>query len=126
MDHHQPRQDQSRQDDHPGVGVCIDTAHLFASGYDIRTGSSLKKTMTALSYVINTDRIKLLHGNDSKVGLGEKKDRHEHIGKGKIRKDGFKAVISHPALRNLNMIVEIPPDEVAADIALLKRLRKVS
>lgn len=112
--------------DNPGVGVCIDTAHLFASGYDIRTGSSLKKTMDKLSSVIDQGRIKLLHGNDSKVGLGEKKDRHEHIGKGKIGKDGFKAVISHPALRNLNMIVEIPPDEVAADIALLKRLRKVS
>ncbi len=109
---------------HPDVGVCIDTAHLFASGYDIRTGLALGKTMDELSSVIDPGRIKLLHGNDSKVGLGEKKDRHEHIGKGKIGKDGFKALINHPALKNLNMIVEIPPDKVAADIALLKQLRK--
>jgi deoxyribonuclease-4 len=112
--------------DRPDVGVCIDTAHLFASGYDIRTPSALKKTMDELSSVIDPGRIKLIHGNDSKIGLGEKKDRHEQIGKGKIGRDGFKAVISHPVLKKLNMIVEIPPDEVAADIALLKRLRKAS
>jgi len=112
--------------DNPSVGVCIDTAHMFASGYDIRTAAALRKTMDELLSVIDPGRIKLIHGNDSKIALGDKKDRHEHIGKGKIGRDGFKAVISHPVLKKLNMIVEIPPDEVAADIALLKRLRKAS
>jgi len=105
------------------LGICIDTAHLLASGYDIRTKSSLGETLAAFSAVINPDRVKLLHGNDSKAGLGEKKDRHEHIGKGKIGKEGFKAVIGNPALKELDMVVEIPPEEVAPDIELLKRMR---
>jgi deoxyribonuclease-4 len=107
----------------PRLGICLDTAHLLASGYDIRTKSSLVETFAAFSSVINLDRVKLLHGNDSKAGLGEKKDRHEHIGKGKIGKEGFKAVLSSPTLSKLDMIVEIPPEEVAPDIELLKRMR---
>jgi deoxyribonuclease-4 len=105
------------------LGICIDTAHLIASGYDIRTEDSLQRSLDSLFSVISPGRVKLLHGNDSKVGLGEKKDRHEHIGKGKIGKEGFKAVIVNPALKELDMIVEIPPEEVAPDIELLKRMR---
>lgn len=107
----------------PRLGVCLDTAHLIASGYDIRTKTSLKNTLEALFSVISPGRVKLLHGNDSKAGLGEKKDRHEHIGKGKIGEEGFKAVLGSPALKKLDMIVEIPPEEVAPDIELLKRIR---
>lgn len=107
----------------PRLGICLDTAHLLASGYDIRTKSSLVETLAAFSAVINLDRVKLIHGNDSKAGLGEKKDRHEHIGKGKIGKDGFEAVLANPALENLDMIVELPPEEVAPDIELLKHMR---
>ncbi len=110
--------------EYPEVGICIDTAHLLASGYDIRTGPALRKTLDALSSVIGLGRVKLLHGNDSKAGLGEKKDRHEHIGKGKVGKRGFKAIVNDPALKKLNMIVELPPDGVAEDIELLKSLRK--
>jgi len=107
----------------PRLGVCIDTAHLLASGYDIRTKASLEHTLDALFSVISPGRVKLLHGNDSKAGLGEKKDRHEHIGKGKIGQNGFKAILANPALKELNMIVEIPPEEVGEDIKLLKRMR---
>ena len=109
--------------DHPWVGICIDTAHLLASGYDIRTRPALRKTLDELSSMIELDRVKLLHGNDSKVALGEKKDRHEHIGKGKVGKGGFKAIVNDPTLKNLNMIVELPPDGVAGDIELLKQMR---
>lgn len=107
----------------PGIGICIDTAHLLASGYDIRTKSTLKKTLDSLSSVIGLDRVKLLHGNDSKAALGEKKDRHEHIGKGKVGKEGFKAIVNNASLKKLDMIVELPPDGVAADLKLLKRMR---
>ena len=107
----------------PGIGVCIDTAHLLASGYDIRTPDALQKTLDTISKTIGLDRVKLIHGNDSKAALGERKDRHEHIGKGKVGKEGFKAILSHPELKKLNMIVELPPEGVAGDIALLKRLR---
>lgn len=107
----------------PGLGICIDTAHLLASGYDIRTEDALRKTLDSLSATIGLDRVKLIHGNDSKVPLGGKKDRHEHIGKGEVGKEGFKAILSRPELKNLNMIVETPPDKVGQDIKLLKRLR---
>ncbi len=109
--------------DHPRVGVCIDTAHLLASGYDIRTIPALRNTLDKLSSVIGLNRVKLIHGNDSKAALGEKKDRHERIGKGKVGEEGFKAIVNHPVLKNLNMIVELPPDGVAEDIELLKQMR---
>ncbi len=105
------------------LGICLDTAHLIASGYDIRTESSLGGTLDALRSVIDPERVKLIHGNDSRAGLGEKKDRHEHIGKGMIGKEGFKAVLGDPILNKLDMIVEIPPEEVAPDIEILKRMR---
>lgn len=107
----------------PRLGICLDTAHLLASGYDIRTKLSLDKTLAELSSVIDLGRVKLLHGNDSRAGLGEKKDRHEHIGKGKIGKEGFKAILANPAFGELDMIVELPPEEVATDIEILKRMR---
>jgi len=107
----------------PGLGICLDTAHLLASGYDIRTKPSLDKTLAEFSSVIDLGRVKLLHGNDSRAGLGEKKDRHEHIGKGKIGEKGFEAVLSNPVLKKLDMIVELPPEEVREDVELLKHMR---
>ena len=107
----------------PGLGICIDTAHLLASGYDIRTEEALQKTLDILSAVVGLDRVKLIHGNDSKASLGERKDRHEHIGKGEVGKEGFKAIVSHTELKNLNMIVETTPEKVGEDIKLLKLLR---
>lgn len=106
------------------IGICVDTAHLLASGYDIRTTQALGHTLNEISKTVGLDRVKLIHGNDSKADLGERKDRHEHIGRGKVGKDGFEAILSRPELKNLNMIVELPPDKVASDLALLKRLRK--
>jgi len=96
------------------IGICIDTAHLFASGYDIRTKEKFKETVRILYATIGIEKIKLFHGNDSKVDLGERKDRHEHIGKGKIGIKGFK---------NINMIVETPPEKAGGDIETLKNLR---
>lgn len=105
------------------IGICIDTAHLFAAGYDIRSDDSLNKTLEELSKTIRIENIVLFHGNDSKVGLGERKDRHEHIGKGKIGIEGFKNIVRNPAFKNINMIVETPLEKVAEDIKVLKKLR---
>ncbi len=105
------------------IAICIDTAHLFASGYDIRTEEKFKETFDKLSETVGVENIKLFHGNDSKVGLGERKDRHEHIGKGKIGIEGFKNIIKNPSLKKINMIVEIPPEKVGDDIKTLKKLR---
>ncbi|NIT14609.1 MAG: deoxyribonuclease IV [Candidatus Dadabacteria bacterium] len=105
------------------INVCLDTAHLFAAGYDIRTKERFRATMREVSNTIGIKKVKLIHGNDSKIDLGERKDRHEHIGKGKIGIEGFKNIIECPELKDINMIVETPPSKVGEDIKILKSLR---
>ena len=105
------------------VMVCIDTAHMFGAGYDLRDKNSLDQTIKKIEDSFGLERVMLIHGNDSKVDLGERKDRHEHIGKGKIGEEGFKAIVSDSRLKHLDIIVENPPDEVAEDIKLLKSYR---
>ncbi len=105
------------------IDICLDTAHLFASGYDFRTKEVFQQTISQISNTIGIESIKLFHGNDSKVDLGERKDRHEHIGKGRIGIEGFKNIIKTPLFKNINMIVETPPDKVGEDIKVLKNLR---
>ncbi|MER3446706.1 MAG: endonuclease [Candidatus Dadabacteria bacterium] len=107
----------------PDLGVCLDTAHIFASGYDIRTEEAIKKTLDEFSSVVGLEKLKLLHGNDSKVGLGERKDRHEHIGRGKIGIEGFRAIVNAPRLKDIDLIIETPLDKVEGDIRNLKRLK---
>lgn len=106
------------------VGICWDTAHVFASGYDIRTETALNKVLKDFDKTIGLDLLELSHCNDSKVDLGEKKDRHEHLGHGFIGKAGFKAIVNHKAFKNVNLILETPHDELLTDdIKILKKLR---
>lgn len=105
------------------VGVCFDTAHAFASGYDLRDAGTVAATMKAFDKTIGLKRLELSHCNDSKVGLGERKDRHEHLGLGYIGKDGFAAIVASKAFANVNLILETPPEEVHKDVAILKKLR---
>ncbi len=106
------------------VGVCMDTAHVFASGYDIRDKKAVQKTLKHFDETIGLNRLVLIHANDSMVELNAKKDRHEHIGKGKIGKAGFEALVTHPKLKHVDMIVETPtPEGMKKDIALLKKIR---
>ncbi len=107
------------------LGVCLDTAHLFAAGYDIRTKIALTKVIKEFSYVIGLNRLKLLHGNDSKVRLGYKKDRHQHIGKGFIGLNGFRAILNNPGLQGVDLIVETPLERIEDDIRTLNRLREL-
>jgi deoxyribonuclease-4 len=72
---------------------------------------------------IGLDRIKVVHANDSKFGLGEKKDRHEHIGRGAIGLDGFKAMVKHPVLKKVDWYLETEPGGVEEDIKVLKSIR---
>ena len=109
--------------DNKEVGVCIDTAHMFGAGYDLRDKDRLNITLSKIENSFGLHRVKLIHGNDSKVDLGERKDRHEYIGRGKIGEGGFKAIVSEPRLKHLDIIVENPPEEVAGDIKLLKKFR---
>lgn len=109
--------------DNKEIGVCIDTAHLFGAGYDVRDEKSLSDTIEQIDKCFGLDKVRLLHGNDSKAELGERKDRHELIGKGKIGVNGFKAIVNDLRLKHLDIIVENPPEEVEVDIKLLKELR---
>jgi len=110
----------------PEVGICLDTAHLFAAGYDIRSKHKLDSVINQFSKIVGMEKLKLLHGNDSKINLGEKKDRHEHIGEGKIGINGFRAIVNHPLLSKLNLIAETPIDKADDDILNLKKLRSLS
>ncbi|HEX9665804.1 MAG TPA: deoxyribonuclease IV [Thermodesulfobacteriota bacterium] len=107
------------------LGVCLDTAHLLAAGYDIRTKNALNKVIREFSSTIGLDRLKLLHGNDSKVGLGEKKDRHEHIGEGYIGLTGFRNIVNNSDLQNIDLIVETPLERIEDDIRNLNKLREL-
>lgn len=90
------------------LGTCMDTCHAFASGYDIRTREKIDETLAQFDRIIGLARLKLLHGNDSKGALGSRLDRHEHIGRGRIGLAGFQALVNHPALQHLDMIIETP------------------
>ena len=105
------------------LGVCIDTAHMFASGYDIRTSEGVGELVECIGAAFAPGTVKLVHANDSKVGFNSNKDRHEHPGQGEIGIDCFRAMIGNPFFEDLDMIVEMPPPDVAKDVELLKRLR---
>lgn len=109
--------------DHPKLGVCFDTAHVFASGYDLRTKKDVDATFAAFDKIIGLKKLKMSHCNDSKVELGGKKDRHEHLGEGYIGLKGFDAIVHHPKLKHMNLFLETDPDGVAKDLKKLKKMR---
>ncbi|GAB6162116.1 deoxyribonuclease IV [Desulfothermus naphthae] len=90
------------------LGVCIDTAHIFQAGYDIRDEMSYKRTIELIDKLIGLDKIRFFHLNDSKTELGSKVDRHEHIGQGKIGLSGFRNLLNDPLFKNHSMVLETP------------------
>ncbi|MBI4138878.1 deoxyribonuclease IV [Candidatus Uhrbacteria bacterium] len=109
---------------HPELGVCFDTAHAFASGYDLRTAEAVAMTFKKFDETIGLKRLKMSHCNDSKVDLGERRDRHEHLGKGFIGLDGFKAIVGYKKFSpDFNLFLETEPDGVENDLKILKKFR---
>lgn len=106
------------------VGVCFDTCHAFASGYDLRTKSAVKKTFDLFDNTIGLDKLKLSHCNDSMGDLGSHKDRHEHLGKGKIGLIGFESIVKDKRLKHINLVLETPKDKTQDDVRNLGILRK--
>lgn len=90
------------------LGVCVDTCHIFAAGYDIRTPQNYQATMDAFDQLVGIKRIKFFHLNDSKKGLASHVDRHEHIGKGEIGIEGFRNLLNDPRFANHPMTLETP------------------
>lgn len=108
------------------VGVCFDTCHAFASGYDLRNRKAIDEILKEFDKIVGLSKLKLIHINDSKTDLGSHIDRHEHIGMGKIGLAGFRALIHHLKLKKVNMILEIPDDgrgSQEGDLKIIKKLR---
>ena len=97
------------------LGVCFDTCHVFAAGYDIRTPETYAETMKAFDEIIGLDKIKCFHLNDSKHELGSNKDRHEHIGDGHIGKSGFANFVNDPRWADHPAHLETPKTEEDED-----------
>ena len=97
------------------LGVCVDTAHLFASGWNIRTAEGLEATIAAIERTVGLERVAVMHMNDSKTALNSRVDRHEHIGKGKIGLEAFRRILNHPMLTGKAFIAETPIDKPGDD-----------
>ena len=97
------------------LGVCIDTCHIHAAGYDISTAAKGAAVIDELDAVVGLGRVRVLHFNDSKGKVGSKLDRHEHIGRGTIGLEGFGPFVNHPGLRQAPMILETPKEEIECD-----------
>ena len=110
------------------LGVCLDSCHLLASGYDVRDAKALSETMAAFDEEVGCDRLGSLHINDSQTPLGSNRDRHAPIGEGEIGAKGCAAFLSEPAFDGLPMVFEGPGFEGKAvaleDIKRMRELRK--
>ncbi|MEJ2637485.1 MAG: deoxyribonuclease IV [Calditrichia bacterium] len=106
------------------VGVCLDTCHVFAAGYDIRTKKGWQAVKAEFDRTIGLDRLLAFHVNDSKPEFGSRVDRHARIGQGEIGLAGFRHLINDPDFRNIPMILEVPGGDQAykEDLQLLRRL----
>ncbi len=112
--------------DEKRVGVCLDSCHLLAAGYDIRKPETYADVFRRLDDVIGREQIKAWHLNDSKTPLGSRVDRHEHIGKGKVGRAGFRNIMNDPRWRNLPGLLETPKGpELKEDVVNLRTLRRL-
>jgi deoxyribonuclease IV len=108
------------------LGVCFDTCHAFAAGYDIRTRETYEKTFHEFNSLIGLKRLRFFHLNDSKRDLDSHIDRHEHIGKGKIGRAGFTLLVNDPRFKNHPMVLETPKgDDLREDKQNLHLLRSL-
>ena len=101
----------AKMNDHRRVGVCLDTCHLLASGYDLCSPEGYASTFTQFGRLVGFDRLKAFHLNDSKKPLGSRVDRHEHIGQGCLGLEPFRRIVNDRRFRDLPMLLETPKGE---------------
>lgn len=106
------------------IGVCYDTCHTYAAGYDCSSRAGLDLVLSEIDNSLGRERIKLVHANDCRSALGSHRDRHAHIGAGSIGLSGFAQILADPFWSNLPMIVETPAEGLEQDIERLKKLRQ--
>jgi deoxyribonuclease-4 len=115
----------SMVEDKTRVGVCLDTCHCFAAGYDLSTKENYEQTFREFDKIVSLQYLRGMHLNDSKKDLGSRIDRHEQIGKGKIGLEAFKMIMNDDRLDNIPMILETPDNSKwAKEIILLNKLVK--
>jgi deoxyribonuclease IV len=110
------------------LGVCLDTCHLFAAGYDISTTAGYEETIDTLARTVGLEKVKAFHLNDSKKGLGSRVDRHARIGEGMLGVEAFRRIVNDPRFEGVPMVVETPGpiEEWRKEVALLRGLREVA
>ena len=108
------------------VGVCFDTCHAFAAGYEMRTENGIAETLAQFDEQVGNKNIKIVHTNDTKGDRGSGLDRHEHIGMGFIGEDGFRHILHHPVFRDLSLICETPVDERRDDAGNIAKVRELA
>lgn len=108
------------------MGLCLDTCHLFAAGYELRTKDGYEAMVAELDREVGVSRVKCFHLNDAKKDLGSRVDRHEHIGKGFLGLEPFRMILNDPRFAGLPMVLETPKDEdLKDDVENLKVLRSL-
>lgn len=107
------------------VAVCFDTCHAFAAGYELRNSQGLEKTLKAIEESIGFEKLRLVHLNDSRGGLGSGIDHHEHIGLGEIGEEGFRLILQSK-LAELPLILETPIDSRRSDMENLRKVRELA
>ncbi|MDD2702545.1 MAG: deoxyribonuclease IV [Candidatus Omnitrophica bacterium] len=105
------------------VGLCLDTAHAYSAGYDVATREGLKDVLDEIDALVGLDRLKLIHLNDTKDALGSHRDRHEHIGQGRIGSAGMKRIVTSRRLQHAAFILETPKDSGDSDRMNLEVVR---
>ena len=108
------------------IGVCLDTCHLYAAGFDISTRTGVGATLDRLERLVGLERLLVVHLNDSKSPLGSRMDRHEHIGMGKIGEKGFEALLRTEAIRRHPILMETPRDERRSDADEMVYVRSIA
>lgn len=109
------------------LGVCLDTCHVFAAGYDVATPDGVASTLDELERDVGLDRLAAIHANDSMFPLGSHRDRHANIGEGQIGDAGFAALLARPELRALPWVLEVPGVERSGpNLANINRLRTLA
>lgn len=108
------------------MGACIDTAHCFEAGYAIHTARGLRETVKRLDATVGLNKVRVIHANDSKTPFNSHADRHQHIGRGFIGREGFGRIVRHPKLKKIPFICETPFDRPGDDKRNVRMMRKLA
>lgn len=108
-----------------GMGMCLDTAHTFAAGYELLSGAGFRRTMKAIRETVGLDRVRVVHFNDSKAAFGSNVDRHWHIGEGQIGFEALGRVAQYRPLAHAALILETPVDKDHSEEWNFSRLREL-